>query len=206
MEFLISQVKDDSSVFYAYETLKRKGYIDDNDDLSLNETPFNVFARFAAGIMPNPVDQTLLEHHQDKFMICHNRKENDDGWNNPEHKPGSMAGPDKNGPGHVFITTKDLSWRKFNILPIVTDKDFDFLERLKSAALTYAKNRNWTNPAFFVHCFPDNSVQSFHLHVINMDTVGVHYEKHAKRNIHLQDILDLSKKKDIFSPRSWSDF
>lgn len=206
MEFLINQVKDDSSVFYAYETLKQKGFIDEEDNLTTDEAPFNVFARFAAGVMPNPVDQSLLGNYQNDFMICHNRKENDDRWNDPEFKAGAMAGPDENGPGHIFITTKNLSWRKFNILPIVCDRDFDFIHSIKCAAETYAKNRNWKNPGFFFHCFPDNSVQSLHLHVVNLDATGVHYHKYANRNVSIEDILNLSKNQDIFSPRSWSDF
>ena len=170
---------------------KMKNIIDANDMLTTGVGPFNVFASIATGDTPNKVDQSLLGAHASKFVLCHNRPINDEKWNDPTFDGGSMAGPDENGPGHVFITTKNLHVDYFNILPIVLKKDIRFLNDLLLTALEYAKNRGWKNPGFYFHCWPLNSVQSLHLHVINKDRLGHMFYKKQCANLSMYDVLNL---------------
>jgi hypothetical protein len=166
-----------------------KNYIDDNDMLTTGVNPFNVFARFGACVMPNIVDQSILKEYKDSFVICHNKPENDENWNVETFTAASMAGPDSNGPGHVFITTKNLHWSYFNVLTIVLEGRYEFLLKMKRAALLYTESRGWKNPGFFFHVFPHNSVQSLHLHIIDMDNLGFQFEKNAYKNLSIDDAI-----------------
>lgn len=185
----INYVRQNNHLEKIREKFRDENIIDENDMLTTGLHPFNVFARFASGEMPNPVDQSLLGNFADMFMVCHNRPENDSRWNDPDFRGASMAGPDEYGPGHVFITTKDLSFRRFNILPIVLDNDAWFVTQLLLAAINYTSNRGWKNPGFYFHCYPANSVQSLHLHVVNKDTAGPTFEKQVHKNLDIYDAL-----------------
>ena len=178
-----------------FERIKRefreKNIIDAHDILTTGTGPFNVFASMVTGNIPNKVDQSILGVHADKFMVCHNRPINDEKWDDPTFDGGSMAGPDANGPGHVFITTKDLHVDKFNVLPIILNKNIVFLREILEAALEYARNRGWSNPGFYFHCYPLNSVQSLHLHVINMDRLGHMFDKKRRANMSIYDAISM---------------
>lgn len=171
-----------------FKILKDRGFVGDDGILTTNEKPFNVFARLANGTMENKVDQSPLGEYRDEFMICHNVEKNDVGWNDVDCVSGSMAGPDENGPGHVFITTKNLHWKYFNIKSIIHFKEWEFLDRLHKAAIKYCQFRKWKNVELFFHEFPDNSVNSLHLHILNKDNLGVHYHKHEHRSKHMEEI------------------
>jgi hypothetical protein len=95
-----------------------------------SETRWNVWYHLR-GIIPQCGVKGL-------FMVCHNLKVNDDQWNDTNSHTGSMAGPDENGPGHVFITTTDLFWKNFNVLTI---DDLFFLNKMREAAMIYDKTR-----------------------------------------------------------------
>lgn len=171
------------------EKFRDEHVIDDDDMLTVGDAHFNVFARFAEGVLANDVDQSLLGQFSDRFMVCHNLPENDLNWNRPDFYGASMAGPDSTGPGHVFITTKDLRFSRFNILPIVLENDVWFVSQMLIAAMNYTVNRGWKNPGFYFHCYPNNSVQSLHLHVINKDTIGPTFHKQVHKNLNIYDVL-----------------
>jgi hypothetical protein len=171
-----------------HDELYKLGYIR-NGNLCTDSGPFNVFAKYASGSLKNPVRQDMLYNHQNEFMICHNRQADYDNWNNPS-QPGAMAGSDKNGPGHVFLTTKDLSWHKFNVLTLgYADDDLEFLLRMKEAANIYSTHRGWDNVGYYFHCYPHNTVQSLHLHIVNLNTVGPHFRNMSYKNLSLEDVI-----------------
>lgn len=174
---------------------KKEKRIDDDDMLTTDGGPFNVFASIVSGRTSNPVDQSLLGRHADRFVLCHNRPISDEKWNDLSFDGGSMAGPDANGPGHVFITTKNLHVDYFNILPIVLKKDVQFLNDLLIAAMEYTRNRGWKNPGFYFHCYPLNSVNSLHLHVINKDRLGHMFQKKMCANLSMYDVLTVVRKR-----------
>lgn len=165
--------------------LYTKGYIHDDDTLTTGMKPFNAFARYASGVMPNDAPQYDISK---EFMICHNLPDNDAEWNDPASTRGSMAGPDANGPGHVFMTTTNLHWSYFNILTI---RDLSFLRRMKVNADAYARARGWKRYGLYFHCFPLNSVQSLHLHIVNLDTVGPHFKSQECKNVSLDDAIKI---------------
>jgi len=173
----------------VWEFLFNKGFVNNEDELTTGENPFNAFARYASFEMTNDAPQYGVSQ---EFMICHNRPDNDAEWNDETSKRGSMAGPDENGPGHVFMTTTNLHWSKFNILTI---NDVSFLQRMKSNACVYAEARGWENYGLYFHCFPLNSVQSLHLHIVNLDTTGPHFETQRTKNLSLDDAISVISSK-----------
>ena len=188
----ITFCKSTGTINLVKKYLQEKKFIDDDEMNVWNQTsPFNIFASIGAGIMPNYVDQRCIMDYKTLFVVCHNRPENDIRWNDPSHSAASMAGPDDYGPGHVFITTKIMKWSYFNITTIILLEHLTFLKALKFAGLCYAKSRNWKNPGLFFHCFPHNSVQSLHLHVMNLDNCGFNYERNKHKNISIDHCIEL---------------
>jgi len=189
--------------------LKKDGFIEKDVNNCLTATsqerlttglkPFNVFARYASGEMDNPVDQSIIQDYSKDWMLCYNRPENDENWDDATNKAVSMSGPDENGPGHVFITTKNLDSRLFNIATIVLTKNVKFLLELKDVASHYAKKRGWEKAGFYFHCFPHNSVNSLHLHVCNEDEqyIGHMHKECQYKNLPLDAAIavaqDISK-------------
>ena len=181
-------------MYILKEYLKNRNFITDEDMLRIEGGPFNFFAMVANGKIPNVVDQSIIGDYSKDWMICHNKPENDENWNNEEFPAGSMAEADENGPGHVFITTKRLHMKYFNILAIALDGNVELLKEMKKVAMRYAKKRNWSNPGFYFHCFPYNSVQSLHLHVVNLDRTGINYENYKYKNLSIEDAITAIEK------------
>ena len=182
--------------------LKKEGFIQNDinncsgEILSTGDNPFNVFARYASDKMKNTVDQSIIGSFSKDWMICHNRPTNDENWNDKTNKAVSMCGPDENGPGHVFITTRNLDWKLFNITTIVLNKNVQFLIKMKEVAIYYAKQRKWNKPGFYFHCFPHNSVNSLHLHVCNEDEeyIGHMHEEMKYKNLPIDVAIEIAKK------------
>jgi len=173
------------------------------DTLTLGVEPFNVFARLADGAMPNPVDQSPLGAHAEEFVVCHNRPENDADWEDLDKAAtASMAGPDPAElgglPGHVFITCKDLRWERFNVLVMgMSEEDTEdaaraFLQRLEAAGRTYASARGWdlASVGMSFHAYPMNTVNSLHMHVVNLARKGPALAHHSHKNMPLADVLN----------------
>ena len=152
-----------------YEHLVNGEYVA-NGKLVPHKGPMNIFAKYGYDLIPNPVLQHSLLNHQNEFVIVHNRQSEYDTWNDPKASSGAMAGPDNGGPGHVFMTTKNMDWHLFNVLTFgMKQTDLEFLERMEEAATMYANSRGWKRTGMYFHCFPLNSVPSLHLHIVNLD-------------------------------------
>lgn len=199
-------LKDNGGARVICDALREEGFVEeDGDTLTLGTKPFNVFARIVSGLNPNPVDQSLLGRYSEEFVVCHNLPENDKYWNDESKaKTASMAGPDpiEDGglPGHVFISSKDLCWDRFNVLVMGMEGNprknpvkeaLFFLQRLEIAAQYYVSSRGWKleTTGIYLHCYPLNSVNSLHLHVVNLMRSGPALKNHAHKNLKLTDII-----------------
>ena len=190
-EYFFKTIRKKIDIEDLKKALTEAGYIDPEGNLTTDVKPLNVFARQAAGVMKNEVDQSLLGQYGEEFMVCHNLPENDVNAAELKHKAtASMAIPDENGPGHVFITTKDLAWKKFNVISMDTG-DIDFLKEMRKVGKHYARNRGWedTKVGMYFHCFPYNTVQSLHLHVVNLANVGHAFEYQAHKNLPIDSVI-----------------
>lgn len=176
------------------EYLDQHGYINENGKLHTG-SPFNVFARYASGAMNTHVDQSIIDGYNDDWVICHNKPENDMNWKDVNNKQCSMCGPDENGPGHVFITTKKLDWKYFNVLTVVLSGEIEFLMKLKEVATEYVRKRGWKKYGFYFHCLPHNSVNSLHLHVCNEENPGHMLTEMSYKNLPLESAIAIALKK-----------
>lgn len=176
---------------YENEFINMDCCSEDYGNLTSTMKPFNVFARYASGKMINDAPQLITKEMQEEWMICYNKKENDDNWNNTSYKNASMCGPDHNGPGHVFLTTKKMNWKYFNISTIILNKEHEFLEKMKEIAEYYVKQRGWENYGLYFHCFPHNSVNSLHLHICNLEKKGHIFHELEYKNLKIDDALKM---------------
>lgn len=192
----LSKLKD------IHKQLSDSGYIEgtvENGKLTTGTAPFNVFARYGSGVMKTHVDQSIIDKYSDRWVVCHNLRENDMNWKDTNNKRVSMCGPNDTGPGHVFITTTNLDWTLFNVLTIVHTGNVDFLLELKEVAELYVKERGLKNYGFYFHCFPHNSVNSLHLHVCNEDNPGHMLEECAYKNLPLDTAIEIAKEIKMYN-------
>lgn len=162
--------------------------------LTTGTKPLNMFARYASHAIKNSVDQTIIEKYMTDWMVCHNKPANDMNWN-IKHKFSAMCGPDNKGPGHVFITTKDLDWKKFNVLTIILSKNVDFLLKLKEVANEYVEQRGWKKAGMYFHCFPHNNANSLYLNIVNEDKryIGHMYHECKYKNLPLDVAIKVAQ-------------
>lgn len=173
--------------------LKFEKFIDDDDMLTTKLRPFNLYSRIVTGAVPNNVNQESLGHYQHDFLICLNKPENDEKWNIEAFGDAAMSGPDDTGPGHVFMTTRNLHWTFFNILSITMNGQVSFLEDMKRAAELYVENRGWFNVGYYFNCFPYNNENSLQLHIVNLDNTGFNYRKLRYKNLPIDDAIEVAK-------------
>lgn len=167
----------------------------------------------------------LTDRWRGRFMICKNRKENDEHWDSRDEKWLGRASMSKR---HRFLTTRDLHWQWFNALVFGLVDDGGGLaatstgddarsgssgaaaaagrnllrsacrevEDMLLACQTYVHNarekEGWSeNVGCFVHAFGHNSVNSLHVHIVDLNWKGPSWAKHAHKNLPLEAVLEV---------------
>lgn len=181
--------------------------------------PFNVFARMITGDMQVPYgdvldmywrdsnDQELVEFSR-LFMMAKNLPANDAAWNDVERASRGQASMSQR---HRFLIPRDRHWSYFNALTIgLADgahelrNSIDYLEKMKRAALAFIETERsmvprdssmeWSkNIGLYFHCFPFNSVQYLHLHIVDLDSAGPAFDYYHNKNLSIDDVLDQLK-------------
>ena len=129
-------------------------------------------------------NKLLDEEARKRYVLCCNRKENDENWNSSDPQ---WVGKASMAERHRFMTVRDLDWRLFNALTMGIEDHSDLqraivqLEDMLAVARNFVQKADgWSkNVGFFFHVFPQNSVQSLHLHIVDLDVIGPTY--HAVR-------------------------
>lgn len=196
------------------EELLRSGFIDPLGNLTTGTRPFNIFARVAAGVMQQPgmdKEQEYLGEFQEYFMVCSNRPENDEHWDSDDKEWVGKASMSKR---HRFITSKDLHWQWFNALVfgLVPEskggagrgKAIDLVQAMRDAAFHYTKHApGWSRKVgMFFHVFGHNSVNSLHLHVLDMECVGPTFWHYEYKNCPLDVVLKVLQEESSTSSES----
>ena len=165
--------------------------------LTTGTKPFNVFARLASGAMTQPemaAANALLDGPAAaRFLLACNRKENDEHWADG----GEWQGKASMSARHRFLLLKDLSWRWFNCLTFgigggaALAEAVATLEAMRDAALAYTRAEGgWsTSVGLYLHCYPFNSVQALHLHIVDLGATGPTFDALAHKNLPLDDVL-----------------
>lgn len=184
------------------EELTRAGFVDGTtSELTTGTKPFNAFARIVAGLMEQPgmeSEQRCLGDFQNMFMVCCNRPENDLHWDSEEPE---WIGKASMSSRHRFLTMRDLHWQFFN--PIAfglvdasdggcsVNETVQKVALMKQAALTYIANiGGWSDKiGLFFHIFGHNSVNSLHVHMIDMAELGPTYWKYEYKNCPVDAVI-----------------
>ena len=188
------------------EELNRSGFIDPvTGNLTTGTRPFNVFARIGGGVMSQPgleKDQEYLQEFKDHFIICSNLPANDEHWDSDDKEWVGKASMSKR---HRFLTIKDLHWQWFNVLGFGLlpeskggaglGRSVALVEVMKAAALRYTSLcPGWSDRVgLFFHVFGHNSVNSLHLHILDMAELGPTFWHYEYKNCPLDVVLKVLK-------------
>jgi hypothetical protein len=152
--------------------------------------PFNPFARIIAGKMENPCKETICH---DNFVLLRNLPVNDDNWNNSSPEWVCRASMSQT---HKFLSPIDPKWTLFNVLVLgIQSKTeckeaLELIEKMEKIAKQYAQDKCFS-PGLYFHCYPFNSVQTLHLHILDMDNLGPSFKALNYKNLSLDDVREV---------------
>mmetsp|Transcript_49484 Transcript_49484/g.159789 ORF Transcript_49484/g.159789 Transcript_49484/m.159789 type:complete len:600 (+) Transcript_49484:2380-4179(+) len=189
------------------QELIRSGFVnEETNQLTTGNNPFNVFAKCAAGALQQPnmaAEQALLGKFKDEFMICSNRPENDEHWDSEDPEWVGKASMSRR---HRFLTSRDLHFQWFNALlfglveqdgwgGVSKVKALAQIEKMKAAALKYATAvEGWSDKiGIFFHVFGHNSVNSLHLHILDMKELGPTFWRYEYKNCPIDAVIKVLK-------------
>jgi len=178
--------------------LTRLGYAHEGK-LTTGTTPFNVFARVASGVMVQPgmdKETARLGKASERFIIACNRPENDEHWESGEAEWVGKASMSKH---HRFMLVRDLSWNLFNVIAFGMEGDSSLrkavamLEEMEAAARMYvAASEGWSSDiGLYFHMYGHSSVNSLHLHIVDVATKGPTFDALAYKNLPLTAVLQV---------------
>lgn len=154
--------------------------------------PFNPFARIIHGKMENPCKDTI---ENPNFVLLQNRPDNDEHWQDSSPEWIGKASMSKN---HKFLSPKNPTWSLFNVLTLGMDQIYslesciNLLNEMEKVALQYTKQKMWSNNiGLYFHCYPFNSIQTLHLHIVDLETIGPSYSALNYKNLTLSAVRDV---------------
>lgn len=185
------------------EELIQTGFLDPNTNLlTTGAKPLNIFARCASGCLSQgsqtEAEQSYLEEYKDQFMVCSNLPENDEHWRSDDPQ---WVGKASMSQRHRFLTTRNLHWQWFNVLTfglvpkedggVTLQEALEQLKLMRTAAMTFATRApDWSGGVgLFVHVFGHNSVNSLHIHIVDLATVGPTFWKFQYKNCPLDAVI-----------------
>mmetsp|Transcript_70469 Transcript_70469/g.158377 ORF Transcript_70469/g.158377 Transcript_70469/m.158377 type:complete len:391 (-) Transcript_70469:51-1223(-) len=151
--------------------------------------------------------QEALGEFRKRFMIASNKPENDAHWDSDDPK---WVGRSSMSKRHRFLIRRDWHWRWFNALvfgmmhddgTLVAPNDCSAdavseVKLMRRAALHYVDTarpfEHWSdNVGLFFHVYGHNSVNSMHLHIVDLDFVGGSFHQMAHKNCPLDAVLEV---------------
>jgi hypothetical protein len=163
--------------------------------IASEDKPFNPFARIIAGKMENPCKEHLREEDEKEFILFQNLPKNDEHWNDGSIQWMGTASMSKN---HKFIAPRRTEWNLFNVATlgmgtggVCREECVKMLQRMRDAGLAYAEKKGWTDVFLGFHCFPFCTVNTLHMHVVDLSNVGPTYRYLNYKNLSISDVLDV---------------
>lgn len=105
---------------------------------------------------------------------------------------------------HRLLVTRSTNWKRFNVLTMGLggdiksfEDDIEFLEKMRKAANHYIEQTRdklyWPDDlnkiGLFFHCFPQNSIDVLHLHIVDISNSPVKlYSKNLDINLVIQEL------------------
>lgn len=148
-----------------------------NNKVNDEELPFT-FLGMMPKIAPTHPSQTAIPKHlRSRYAILQNRPEfggvgpDDPHWETAKSNPkASMSAY------HQFIGIRDDTWSAFNVLTFGEDPEYqspaavvEMLDELNTIAKKWASVNGVNQLGCFFHAFPFNSIQSLHMHMVDLD-------------------------------------
>lgn len=181
--------------------LEAKGYVGEDGNLTTGVEPFNIFARLGSGVQSQEgmerENAYLSDEARGKFLIACNLPRNAAKWRSDDP---AWIGNASMAKLHLFLTLKgDLDWSHFNVLALALNgkveelqRAIDLLEEMRLAALTFAAAAPEWDPehlGLFVHAFPHNSVQSLHVHMVDLRCTGPSFDALNYKNLPVTEVI-----------------
>ncbi|CAE7742245.1 FNTB [Symbiodinium pilosum] len=160
--------------------------------------------------------QSFLLHWQAKYLIANNLPTNDAHWDSDDP---SWVGKASMSKRHRFLIRRNLHWRWFNALVfgMLDDQERVFpagkccpdtvseIKMMKEAALTWVEgareSEGWShNIGLFFHVYGHNSVNSLHLHVVDLDFTGPSFESQKFKNLPIDAVLQVLEQEAAATP------
>jgi len=151
--------------------------------------------------------QTFLLHWQAKYIIANNLPANDAHWDSDDPAWVGKASMSKR---HRFLIRRNLHWRWFNALVfgMLDDNEKVYplshsspdalseIKMMKEAALTWVngvrQEEGWSqNVGLFFHVYGHNSVNSLHMHIVDMDFLGPSFHVQEFKNLNVDYVLQV---------------
>ena len=162
--------------------------------------PFNPFARLVAGLIRQQAmdgaNAALDAPAAERFLLACNPPEQDAQWASASPP---WLGKASMGARHRFLLLRDLDWSWFNVLVFGMRDGAQLaeavatLEAMREAALAYTRaDGGWSaSVGLYLHCYPLNSVQALHLHIVDLAAVGPTHEHLSHKNLPLDAALEV---------------
>lgn len=153
------------------------------DGVGLSPTS-SLFAKFLTGLATAPYE---IEKTPDgEFAFFKNRPDNDIHWESTDPE---WIGRASMSAFHRFIVPTDMSdWRLFNAVTLPSSA-VPMLKRARGRAHEYAAKHGVTNPGLYLHCYPHNSINMLHIHIVDLDRIGPTFDALAYKNLSLDECI-----------------
>ena len=186
----------------------------DASSLLLVPTNENLFTRAQYNVLVLPGTNSALRDTNERLrgsglFLTYNPPENHD-MHYPEgmtafHNLG-LVGPYLEPENHLLlILMNDLTYSHFNVLAMgmsyweENEADIKLLEKMQSTGNEYATAQGWAKVGMYFHVYGFNSVNSLHLHIVNLEDVWIGHQ-YSKKNLSIEDVLTVLKAERSFQP------
>ena len=144
---------------------------------------------------------------QAKYIIANNLPANDAHWDSDDPAWVGKASMSKR---HRFLIRRNLHWRWFNALVfgMLDDNEKVYpqshsspdalseIKMMREAALTWVNGvreaEGWSqNVGLFFHVYGHNSVNSLHMHIVDMDFLGPSFHVQEFKNLNVDYVIQV---------------
>lgn len=138
---------------------------------------------------PNLLAMANMSHYSDSYCIVNNLPEHDKNYLSPNTECSNKVSMSR---FHKFICPKTDDPTYMNAIMFQSNTEIiKKLQAMETIAREFAGKHGVTNVGLYVHCFPLNSIQLLHIHILDLDHVGRGFEYNNHKNLKLCDVISV---------------